>query len=211
LVHHDASDTKKLLHQWNEESKADWVLLPKQGKEMWEAAARGKIERQPTIRNDILEALRANPSKSFDNIAEDIGYWCSSQTIQRWFASHDDYKLYTERPLPLLSTQQMKKHVDFSRHLRNNWGLPRQNILWIHYDEKWFYGWVCRTTAKKCAQLGIEKTHTYLYHKRHIEKVMAVAFTAFSFDRDIEKGGDGIKLGIYRVQGFTQDARPRFR
>jgi hypothetical protein len=34
----------------------------------------------------------------------------------------------------------------------------------------------------------------------HIDKVMAVAFTAFAFDESIEDGGKGVKLGLYRVQ-----------
>jgi len=29
---------------------------------------------------------------------------------------------------------------------------------------------------------------------------MAVAFTAYAFDGNVENGGDGIKLGLYRVQ-----------
>jgi hypothetical protein len=30
---------------------------------------------------------------------------------------------------------------------------------------------------------------------------MAVAFTAFTFDQSAENGGEGVKLGFYRVQG----------
>jgi hypothetical protein len=51
-----------------------------------------------------------------------------------------------------------------------------------------------------CEVLGIEKTHTYLYHKCHINKVMAVAFTAYAFDSTVENGGHGVKIGLYRVQ-----------
>jgi hypothetical protein len=59
---------------------------------------------------------------------------------------------------------------------------------------------VSRCNAKMCEILGIEKTHTYLYHKCHINKVMAVAFTAYAFDSNVENGGHGVKLGLYRVQ-----------
>jgi hypothetical protein len=78
--------------------------------------------------------------------------------------------------------------------------LSPQKILWIHYDEKWFYSWVSRQAANICELLGLEKTHTYLYDMCHIDKVMAVAFTAFAFDESIEDGGRGVKLGFYRVQ-----------
>ena len=54
---------------------------------------------------------------------------------------------------------------------------------------------------KKCELLGLDKTHTYLYHKGRIDKVMVVALTGFAFDGNMENGGVGVKLGIYRMQG----------
>jgi hypothetical protein len=59
---------------------------------------------------------------------------------------------------------------------------------------------VSRSNAKMCELLGLDKTHTYLYHKCHINKVMAVEFTAYAFDSNVENVGHGIKLGLYRVQ-----------
>eukprot|EP00816_Leptocylindrus_hargravesii_P013097 CAMPEP_0196807258 /NCGR_PEP_ID=MMETSP1362-20130617/7222_1 /TAXON_ID=163516 /ORGANISM="Leptocylindrus danicus, Strain CCMP1856" /LENGTH=69 /DNA_ID=CAMNT_0042181099 /DNA_START=95 /DNA_END=304 /DNA_ORIENTATION=+ len=32
---------------------------------------------------------------------------------------------------------------------------------------------------------------------------MAVAFTAYEFKDNMENGGDGIKLGLFRVQSYT--------
>jgi hypothetical protein len=113
---------------------------------------------------------------------------------------HSGYSTHAQRALPLLSTVQKQKHVAFATRLQNNWNLNQQNILWIIYDEKSFYGWVSQTNAKMCEVLGIEKLHTYLYHKCHINKVMAVAFTAFAFDSSFENGGHGVKIGLYRVQ-----------
>jgi hypothetical protein len=168
--------------------------------EYWESKSRSQILRQPHIRDNIIEAMRANPSKSFDQIAEDIGHWCSASTIHKWIQSHHGYTTYAQRSLPLLTEQQKRKHVNFGKHLRNNWGLPRQKIMWINYDEKWFFGWASRCNAKMCELLGLERTHFYIYHKCHIEKVMAVAFTACAFDQNVENGGHGIKLGLYRVQ-----------
>ena len=70
----------------------------------------------------------------------------------------------------------------------------------INYDDKWFFGWVFRVNKKNCELLGLDKTHTHLNHKGHIDKVMEVALTRFAFDGNMENGGVGIKLGIYRVQ-----------
>jgi hypothetical protein len=49
--------------------------------------------------------------------------------------------------------------------------------------------------------------HTYLYHKCHINKVMAVAFTAYAFDSNVKNGGHGIKLGLYHGQAACVQQR----
>ena len=53
-----------------------------------------------------------------------------------------------------------------------------------------------------CRQaLGLEKNLHFLYHKCHVDKVMAVAVTGFAFDKSVENGGEGVKIGFFRVQG----------
>lgn len=199
------SGSAERINFYREEAKAEWVGITHREPEVvayWEMQVRSKLERQPFIRDQIIESLRENPAKSFDKVSEDIGHWCSSTTIQRWISSHSGYATYAERALPLLSTAQKAKHVQFSKHLLNNWGLPRdQKILWVNYDEKWFMGWVSRCNAKMCEILGLDKSHTYLKHKCHINKVMVAAFTAYAFKGNPENGGDGVKIGIFRVQG----------
>jgi hypothetical protein len=190
----------KHLHEFREEAKGEWVVAEPNIVHFWEAQSRSKIAQQPQIRDNIIEAMRANPTKSFEQITVDIGNWCSASTIQKWIASHSGYTTYAQRALPLLTSVQKEKHVAFPTRLWNNWNLPCQKILWINYDEKWFYGWVSRSNAKMCEILGLDKTHTYLYHKCHINKVMAVAFTAYAFDSNVENGGHGIKFGLYCVQ-----------
>jgi hypothetical protein len=39
-----------------------------------------------------------------------------------------------------------------------------------------------------------------IYHRNHISKVMAVAFPGYTVDNHVENGGDGLKLGFFRVQ-----------
>jgi hypothetical protein len=123
--------------------------------------------------------------------------------MKQWIVQHSahGYTMYAQRALPLLTTVQKQKHVEFVTQLRNNWNLPQQKVLWINYDEKCFYGWVSQCNAKMCKVLGIEKTHTYLYHKCHINKVMAVAFTAYyTFNSTVKNGGHAVKIGLYHVQ-----------
>ena len=167
------------------------------------AVSRKQLEVQPHIRDRIIQTLRDGPTKSFRQVAVDIGEWCSPAAIHRWITSFPDYTTYIQRPLPLLSTKQRAKHVEFAKHVRNNWGLttsPRK-ILWIHYDEKWFFGCVPRVNAKLLEQLGLEKQYIHVLHKNHINKVMGVAFTGLAFDGNVESGGHGLKIGFYRCHG----------
>jgi hypothetical protein len=148
-----------------------------------------------------IQSLQTNASKSYGAVSLDIREWCSASTIQVWWlASFKSYSIYVERVLPLLLIVQREKHVTFSKLLGSNWNLPKANFLWIQYYEKWFYGFVTRSDAKKCPELRLEKEMHAIYHQNHISKVMAVAFTAYTVDDHVENGGDGLKLGFFRVQ-----------
>jgi hypothetical protein len=57
-----------------------------------------------------------------------------------------------------------------------------------------------RCAAKSCPELGIDPHTWAAYHKSHINKTMAVAFTAFAFINNIENGGTALKLGLFRAQ-----------
>ena len=106
-------------------AKQQWKLQTTVNRRVWEAKARQHDAEQPYIRERIIGILRANPSKGFRQIACEINDWCSHSAINRWMTSHDMYCKYVERIFPLLSLQQMVKHVAFSQLVRNNWGLPR--------------------------------------------------------------------------------------
>ena len=94
----------------------------------------------------------------------------------------------------------MSKHIEFAKLVRANWNLPVGRTLWVHYNKKWFYGFVARTCAKMCEQLGLEKQAHYLYHKNHIDKVMCMAVTGFAFEGTPENGGVGVKIGLHRCE-----------
>jgi hypothetical protein len=53
---------------------------------------------------------------------------------------------------------------------------------------------VTRSNAKKCPELGLEKEMYAICHQNHKSKVMAVAFTGYTVDDHVEKGGDRLKL-----------------
>jgi hypothetical protein len=190
------SYTKRLL-----DSKRSFESLDNNIKEVWESKHRSHLLRQPHNMNEIISALKKNPKSSWRHIEKEINHWCCDSTIRKWVTSKKGFKVYAERIIPLLSDAQRKKHLDFGKHFRCNWGLGGGKYLLVHYDEKWlFWGLIVRHDAKSCEELGIDPVTFAAYHKSHISKVMATAVTAFAFEDSIENGGDAIKLGLYRAQ-----------
>jgi hypothetical protein len=47
-------------------------------------------EQQPTIKDRIIQGLKANPKISWEKLEELVGRWCSASTIWRWVTSHAD-------------------------------------------------------------------------------------------------------------------------
>ena len=103
-----------------------WNKLPKYERDRWEAESRKHNEEWPTIKDRIIASLQKNGSKGFRQIEADIGGWCSHTTISKWIKNHETYSIYTERILPLLTSQQQHKQYSFSCHLRNHWGLQEE-------------------------------------------------------------------------------------
>jgi len=208
------------------EARAKWKELEEEDKELWRFHSRTMIARQPYIKDFIVRALRDNPTLSWGQLAYQIDDWCSAATIQRYVTSHKEkgaYCTYTERLLPLLSEKQRKEHISFSIHLGTLWGLGLGKYIWIHYDEKWFWGFVTRH-AKACEAIGVPRKDRFAYHRNHINKVMCVAAVAFAFEGTPENGGTAIKLAFTRAQaskiagrtqraysGETADGRRQFR
>ena len=183
-------------------ARVRWNDMVEQERVVWELRSRSMIARQPFIADSIIYALREDPTLSWVQVASSIDDWCSPSTIQRWFHSYKGrggYCTYTERLLPLLSEQQRRKHVIFSNHLLNHWGKdPNGKYLWIHYDEKWFWGFVARH-AKVCEALGLSRQERFAYHKNHINKVMGTAVVGFAFEGSPNNGGVGVKIAFTRA------------
>jgi hypothetical protein len=183
--------------------KVTWTKVGKDDRDFWYSKSRAHDNRWHTIKDSIIQSLQRNSTKGFRQVERDIDGWCSHATIAKWFGKHKTYSVYTERILPLLTTAQKSKQYLFACHLRNYWGIPvhqRKKILWIHYDEKWFWGLVARNNAKMCDELGLLRKYKYAYHKNFINKVMVLAITGYAFEGDIEEGGHGVKIALVRIQ-----------
>lgn len=74
----DSGTRAERLYEFRKHAKAEWVLAEPKIVDFWEAQSRTKIARQPKRRDDVIEAVRVNPSKRFQQIAADIGNCCSS-------------------------------------------------------------------------------------------------------------------------------------
>ena len=118
------------------EAGALWDKMDAEERAVWELQSRTMIAQQPSIAGRIVDALIKDPTLSWEQLATETNNWCSAATIRRFVTSHPSYCTYAERLLPLLSPEQMRKHVTFSTSVRNNWGQALGKFLWIHYDEK---------------------------------------------------------------------------
>jgi hypothetical protein len=170
---------------------------------VYERLAREHLTRQPTIAEDLVDALKANVCRSYRALSKVINGWCSPVTIETWFKAQPDFQTYSKNIKPGLTNENRAKQVAFSQHVHNRWGLPAgTKILWLHCDEKWFHALVPRNNAKACEVLGIARQTYSAHHKSHIGKVMAHCTVGYMFDSDVEAGGKGFLIGAHRCAGF---------
>ena len=179
-------------------------------KDKYHRLARQHLARQPSIQDDLLDALRANVCTSYRALSRYINGWCTTSTIEHWLKQHEDYHLYSKNIKPGLTPENKVKQVPFATHVHNLWGLPRdtgRKILWVMCDEKWFHALVPRTNAKACASLGLHKSTYSAHHKSHIGKVMVHCTVGYLFADDPELGGEGFLIGCNRCAGFKVPSR----
>ncbi len=91
---------------------------------VYERMAREHLNRQPTIAEDLVEALKANVCRSYRALSKVINGWCSPVTIETWFKAHPDYQTYSKNIKPGLTNENRAKQVAFAEHVHNRWGLP---------------------------------------------------------------------------------------
>jgi hypothetical protein len=112
---YDTQTRAERFHFFREKSKVEWLLADANLRDYWEAMSQSKVARQPHIRDNIIEVMRANPAKSFEQIAHDIGNWCSVRTLARWISQHSGYATYVQRALPLLTAVQKQSVLPSQR------------------------------------------------------------------------------------------------
>ena len=77
--------------------------------------------------------------------------------------------------------------------------------LWVHYDEKWFWGLVLCKNAKSFD--GLDPAVMRAYHKSHISKVMGICTVAYTFVDCVENGGVAVKIDFSRCQSHKVSGR----
>ena len=84
--------------------------------DLWEMKRRAHLLQWEHIPSRITEALTQNPKWSWSGIEHDLEYWCSATTIRCYLTTRVGYRLYAERIIPSLSTEQKVKHLTFAHN-----------------------------------------------------------------------------------------------
>ncbi len=91
---------------------------------IYDRLAREHLNRQPTVAEDLVDALKANVCRSYRALSKVINGWCSPATIEKWLKAHPEYHIYSKNIKPGLTIENRVKQVAFSQHVHNRWGLP---------------------------------------------------------------------------------------
>jgi hypothetical protein len=91
--------------------------------EAYEKKSRDHAARAKGAKEELVDTLNRNERRSYSSLEKAINSWCSTRTIERWFKSHADFTSYSQNIRPLLSDGNRTKQVNFSKHVRNRWGL----------------------------------------------------------------------------------------
>jgi hypothetical protein len=121
-----STQRKTFRKQWDLEKEKD----AKFG-EVYEKKSRDHTARATGAKDELVDTLNRNAKRSYSSLEKAINSWCSTRTIERWFKSHADFTSYSQNIRPLLSEGNRLKQVQFSKHVRNRWGLSEgTKILW---------------------------------------------------------------------------------
>ena len=182
---------------------ARWDALSNEDKHKYEQLGQAKLAEQPYIRSRIVAIILNNRNVPWVDIATKLDDWCSEKVIRKYVQSFVDFLTYRESGVPAVTAFQKAQQVKHAQKVKAHWNLnpkPGQKFLFVHYDEKWFYGLVLRSRAKSCPSLGIKRVERTAKNMHHINQVMAVAAVGYCFTDDMANGGDGVLLGMYRCQ-----------
>ncbi len=66
-------------------------------KDNYHRLARQHVARQPSIEDDLLEALGANVYTAYRSLSRYINGWCTASIIEHWLKLHEDFHLYNNK------------------------------------------------------------------------------------------------------------------
>ena len=201
---HDGSSAKLAAGELDR----GWAALSPEQVSHYEDLSELFLAAQPSIVEKIVHALLENWNSSWQALADKLKVtgnmnYCTAKTVRNFVQQFDGFKTYRERVVPALSPQQKMAHVEHAKKVKNRWNRTwekGQKFLFIHYDEKWFYGLVLRARAKMCPELGVPRQQRTAKNMHHINKVMAIATVGYYFTDEMRNGGEGILLSMYRSQ-----------
>ena len=84
-------------------------------KELWEARARDLVEKQPGIRQRLIDTPHKYSRITYDGLDNSIRHWCSASTIHQWLMSREGYIIYLVSVIHLL-------YPIHRRGVFKNWG-----------------------------------------------------------------------------------------
>ena len=76
------------------------------------------MEKQPRIRQILIDALREDSRIPYDGLANYIQHWCSVSTICLWLITIDGYTMYSERIITIIYTIHRKTFDLFKDSVR---------------------------------------------------------------------------------------------
>ena len=81
----------------------------------------------------------------------------SAATLWRW-AKAAEWKQIRKRTRPMLSQANMSMRLRYStEHVTNEWNTEDRGTVWLHLDEKWFYGYIPHGSRKEYLQVSLTK------------------------------------------------------
>ncbi len=99
----------------------DELCSKKADMSVYERLAREHLNRQPTIVEDLVDALKANVCRSYRALSKVINEWCSPKTIEKRLKAYPEYHIYSKNIKPGLTSKSRVKQVAFSNHVHNRW------------------------------------------------------------------------------------------
>lgn len=186
-------------------------------KQQYEYLAQEKRMRAGFIKEDAISTLQRFRGKiSWQRLADQIGNCCDASTLRRYFTNTEDFKYVSIGTMPLLTHAHIAQRILYAHDFWLWWNTAKffsVPVLYVHWDEKWFYALVCRMHAKSILSLGVDPSDFKVGHRSHIGKVLMIAVVGCLYrDGCVSGGGEGFKIAFDlcgRIRTLLSDTRKR--